>query len=148
MKLSYSSVLAFASIVAGQVMLHPNTAFNKCLEVRGDVRANGTAVQIFDCNRTPAQMWQLSLGPTSVRLANSDFCLDAGRTPLLGTPMKIWQCLENLPAQEWFLTSDDRIALVDRGLCLDLTNGNLTNTNVVQTFTCTDGNLNQVWLSG
>lgn len=46
MKLSYSSVLAFASIVAGQVMLHPNTAFNKCLEVRGDVRANGTAVQM------------------------------------------------------------------------------------------------------
>lgn len=31
------------------------------------------------------------------------------------------------------------------GLCLDLTNGDLTDGNPVQTWQCTDGNPNQVW---
>lgn len=37
--------------------------------------------------------------------------------------MKIWQCYDNLPAQQWFYTGDNRVALTNRGLCLDLTNG-------------------------
>ncbi|KAF5362371.1 hypothetical protein D9756_002811 [Leucocoprinus leucothites] len=146
MKFSYLSMLAFTSVVVGQVNLHPNTASTKCLEVRGDVRENGTPVQIFDCNNSPAQLWQLNVGLTAVRLANSTFCLDASATPVNGTAMKIWECFDNLPAQQWFLTSDARIALSNQGLCLDLTNGNLTNTNVVQVWKCTDGDVNQIWV--
>lgn len=37
--------------------------------------------------------------------------------------MKIWQCYDNLPAQQWFYTGDNRVALTNRGLCLDLTDG-------------------------
>ncbi|KXN92874.1 hypothetical protein AN958_07083 [Leucoagaricus sp. SymC.cos] len=99
----------------------------------------------FDCNGTPAQLWVLNQNQTAVRLANSPFCLDAGATPGNGTPMKIWECFDNLPAQQWFLTVDDRIALFNQGLCLDLTNGDLTNTNVVQTWKCTNGDVNQIW---
>ncbi|KAF9443039.1 carbohydrate-binding module family 13 protein [Macrolepiota fuliginosa MF-IS2] len=128
-------------------VLHPNGNTNKCLDVRGDVRANGTAVQIFDCNGTPAQQWVLTANQTSVRLANSTFCLDAGATPTNGTPMKIWKCFDNLPAQEWFLTADARIALFNQGFCLDLTDGDLTNSNVVQIWHCTRGNTNQIWTS-
>ncbi|KAF9451140.1 carbohydrate-binding module family 13 protein [Macrolepiota fuliginosa MF-IS2] len=145
MKFSYLSVLAFISSALSQVELHPNGNTNKCLDVRGDILANGTPVQIFDCNGTPAQQWILKSGETSVRLANTTFCLDAGASPTNGTPMKIWTCFDNLPAQEWFFTDDARIALFNQGLCLDLTNGNLTNTNIVQTFKCTDGNTNQIW---
>lgn len=29
--------------------------------------------------------------------------------------MKIWQCYENLPAQEWYYTEDFRIALTGKG---------------------------------
>ncbi|KAF9440465.1 carbohydrate-binding module family 13 protein, partial [Macrolepiota fuliginosa MF-IS2] len=118
---------------------------NKCLDVRGGIFANGTAVQIFDCNGTPAQQWDLQVGETHVRVANTAFCLDAGNSPANGTPMKIWTCFDNLPAQDWFYTGDDRIALTNQGLCLDLTDGNTTNTNVMQTFQCTDGNTNQIW---
>lgn len=39
--------------------------------------------------------------------------------------MKIWQCYDNLPAQQWFYTGDNRVALTNRGLCLDLTDGKL-----------------------
>ncbi|KAF5361907.1 hypothetical protein D9756_002821 [Leucocoprinus leucothites] len=149
MKLSAFSFLTIASYVAGQAVLHPlNATTNKCLDVRGNVRANGTPVQIFDCNGSPAQQWIFSFGQTSVRLANSPFCLDAGNNPTSGTPMKIWQCFANLPAQEWILTPDSRIVLANRGLCLDLTSGSFVNSNVVQTWQCDASNLNQVWTVG
>ncbi|KAF4573626.1 Ricin B lectin domain-containing protein [Pleurotus pulmonarius] len=124
---------------------HPIASRSKCLDVQGDVQSNGTPVQIFDCNGSPAQTWVIKPGPTKVQLAGTNFCLDAGSSPGNGVGMKIWQCFDNLPAQQWFLTDDSRIALEDQGLCLDLTNGNLTNGNQVQTWQCTDNNNNQVW---
>lgn len=36
--------------------------------------------------------------------------------------MKIWQCFDNLPAQQWFLTTDARIALFGKG-ALDVRDG-------------------------
>ena len=59
--------------------------------------------------------------------------------------MKIWQCYDNLPAQEWYYTDDNRVALENQGFCLDLTKGSLTNGNQVQTWQCTNGNTNQIW---
>ncbi|KAF9442685.1 carbohydrate-binding module family 13 protein [Macrolepiota fuliginosa MF-IS2] len=106
---------------------------------------NGTAVQIFDCNGTPAQDWVVAPGEGHVNLASTGFCLDAGMVPANGIGMKIWECFNNLPAQDWFYTSDQRIALTNQGLCLDLTNGDLTNGNLVQTWTCTDFDTNQIW---
>lgn len=47
MKFASFSIFALASYVAGQAVLHPNTATNKCLEVRGNVQANGTPVQMY-----------------------------------------------------------------------------------------------------
>lgn len=37
--------------------------------------------------------------------------------PADGTRMKIWQCFDNLPAQQWFWTTDARIALFNKGAC-------------------------------
>lgn len=59
--------------------------------------------------------------------------------------MKIWTCFAGLAAQQWFYTGDNRIALEGQGQCLDLTNGDLTNGNQVQSWQCTDNNNNQVW---
>lgn len=89
----------------------------------------------FDCNGTPAQVWELIFGPTAVRLNGTDFCLDAGNSKLYshlnfpplpipvlcpapgnGTPMKIWECFPGIPAQTWFLTTDQRIALNNQGM--------------------------------
>lgn len=142
----------------------------------------------YDCNGTGAQKWVLQRGSTKVKLAGTNFCLDAGSSKLFfflsvsshsrptsfldidthtapgnAIGMKIWQCYDNLPAQQWYYTDDDRIALegkgslpfrflfsndfmyVDLGLCLDLTNGVIVNSNQVQTWQCTDGNNNQIW---
>ncbi|KAJ3512418.1 hypothetical protein NMY22_g15336 [Coprinellus aureogranulatus] len=108
---------------------------NKCIDVRGNVLANGTPVQIYDCNGSAAQKWVIQSGSTKVRLANTNFCLDAGSTPGNGVQMKIWQCYDNLAAQQWYFTPDNRIALEGQGQCLDLPSGNEANSQVLQTWT-------------
>jgi hypothetical protein len=125
--------------------LHPNGNARKCLDVRGAIFENGTPVQIYDCNQTPAQQWFIRRGSTKVRVAWTNFCLDAGSTPADGVGLKIWECFDNLPAQEWFYTDDFRIALEGWGLCTDLPDGDLTNGNQVETWKCTDFNANQIW---
>jgi hypothetical protein len=57
--------------------------------------------------------------------------------------MKIWECYTGLPQQDWYYTGDNRIALTNQGMCLDLTDGVLTNGNRLQVWQCTDGNTNQ-----
>ena len=49
-----------------------------------------TPVQIYDCNGTPAQNWVWNEANTKIRLADSNFCLDAGTNPASGVGMKIW----------------------------------------------------------
>jgi len=93
----------------------------------------------FDCNNTPAQKWAISTqGETKVQVWETNFCLDAGSSewraqhyardllikmfsplrpiaPANGVGMKIWQCFDNLPAQDWFYTADNRVALTGTG---------------------------------
>ncbi|KAF8988418.1 ricin B lectin domain-containing protein, partial [Cyathus striatus] len=110
----------------------------------GAVYANGTPVQIYDCNGTPAQSWSINRGSTQIRVAGTSYCLDAGSSPANGVGMKIWTCYDNLPAQTWTYTTSNTIALSVQGQCLDLTNGSLTNGNQVQTWQCTASNTNQI----
>ncbi|KAG6890522.1 hypothetical protein C0995_007722 [Termitomyces sp. Mi166 len=144
---SVSALLASANRSSSNSshVIHPNGDITKCLDVRGAVFADGTPVQIYDCNGSNAQMWDISPGETSVKVHINNFCLDAGSNPASGVGMKIWTCYDDLPAQTWYYTDDQRIALFNQGLCLDLTNGVHVNSNQVQTWTCTDNNINQVW---
>ncbi|KAF8970080.1 G-X-X-X-Q-X-W domain-containing protein [Flammula alnicola] len=125
--------------------IHPNFNTAKCMDVRGANFANGTPVQIYDCNGTPAQSWTIRRGSTKVQLTGTNFCLDAGTHPANGIGLKIWQCYDNLPAQQWYYTEDNRIALEGQGFCTDLTNGIQSNSNQLQTWRCTDNNINQIW---
>jgi hypothetical protein len=47
MKIACFSLFALVSYAVGQTVLHPAVDSNKCLEVRGDVLANGTPVQMY-----------------------------------------------------------------------------------------------------
>lgn len=126
--------------------LHPNGNLEKCLDVRDDKRANGTKVQIYDCNGTGAQDWVLDFANTTINLANTGFCLDAGDNLTNGGGLQIWSCIEERPAQQFYYTEDLRIAVTDQeGQCIDLTDGILDNGSAMQTWKCTDNNTNQVW---
>ncbi|KAF6751003.1 carbohydrate-binding module family 13 protein [Ephemerocybe angulata] len=105
------------------------TSVSKCINVQGGVFADGTPVQLYTCNGNPVQNWLLNRGSTKVQLSGTNFCLDAGSNPEAGNGY----------------TDDNKIALEGKGQCLDLPNGNLSNSNRVQTWQCTDKNENQVW---
>ena len=84
-----------------------------------------------------------------------------------GVGLKIWQCYDNLQAQQWYYTDDQRIVLNGTGLsvppplsrdssfpsyvtafaaqCVDLPNGVEVDGNQIQTWQCSDGNTNQIW---
>jgi len=134
-----------ARLTSNAIPIHPNGNKNKCLDVRGNVLANGTPVQIYDCNGSAAQQWFINAATTAVQLGNTGYCLDAGSAPASGVKMKIWQCYDSLAAQTWYYTEDKRLVAANSPQCLDLTNGVLTNSNQVQTWICTDNNNNQVW---
>ncbi|KAH6906599.1 carbohydrate-binding module family 13 protein [Coprinopsis sp. MPI-PUGE-AT-0042] len=141
---------ARAQVTTGRIRAWANS--NKCLDVRGAVFANGTPVQIYDCNGSNAQDWTWNnIYQTYIRVAGTNFCLDAGVLQDLrdGTQLKIWECYNYLAQQQWgFVDGSIRLTGI-RGSplfnCIDLTDGRLENSNVIQTWRCTENNLNQHW---
>ncbi|KAH6884296.1 hypothetical protein BKA70DRAFT_1445896 [Coprinopsis sp. MPI-PUGE-AT-0042] len=125
------------------VEIHPNWQLSKCVEVRGGLRKWNS--------RSDATMIAME-PPREIRLANTNFCLDAGDNPFQhsGNKLKIWDCYSNLTQQRWYIGSDSTIKLSDVcygqfGVCLDLTEGRLDNTNVLQTSECSLNNKVQLW---
>lgn len=151
---SAPSSVSSAPPVASGVAIHPNGNAGKCMDVRGANFANGTPVQIYDCNGTPAQKWNFKRGTGALQVAGTNFCLDAGscervewRTltpaPGNGIGLKIWQCYAGLNQQTWTYGSDNKLSLAG-GQVVDLTNGNTANGNQLQTWQGFPGNTNQV----
>ncbi|MGD9738638.1 MAG: ricin-type beta-trefoil lectin domain protein [Bauldia sp.] len=113
----------------------------RCLDVSGRVNANGTNVQIYDCNGTGAQDWAFL--PNGAIQNIMGRCLDVtGAVNANGTNVQVWDC-NNTAAQIWTYSSDGvvRNAL---GRCLDVAgaiNANFTN---VQIWDC-NGTAAQRW---
>ncbi|KAL1407805.1 hypothetical protein Q8F55_007240 [Vanrija albida] len=129
----------------GGIALHPNGQSGWCIDVAGANYANGTPVQLYQCNGTGAQKFAIQRGDGKFQVAGTNFCVDAGVNPGNGSKLHLWQCYQGLPQQQWYWTADNRIALTGQGLCLDLPSGSLTNGNQLQVWQCVTGNTNQVW---
>jgi hypothetical protein len=127
--------------------LRPASAPAQCLDVVDGNFVNGAPVQIWNCNGGPQQKWVYTTGGfSSVKLAGTNFCLDAGSdNPADGTKLKIWQCYDRIPAQSWVFNGDKTIALQSAAKCVDLTDGNKGNGNRIQVWGCSSGNINQQW---
>lgn len=134
--------------------IHPSAASSKCVGIQGGTYADGSPVDIYDCNGSASQKWQWD--GSALRSTNpadqSQWCLDAGEPAQManGIQMKVWQCYGGLTQQTWkspitSSTSSGNVALSVGGFCLDLTNGNTTNHNVLQIWNCSKGDSNQVW---
>jgi len=99
---SSSSSTSSTPAVTGRA-INPNGDKAKCLQVRGSP-ANDAKVEsvtsslwsreltsrISDCNNSANQRWTLVKGSTSVKLAGSNFCLDAGGSPGNGAQAKVY----------------------------------------------------------
>ncbi|KAG6879362.1 hypothetical protein C0992_003280 [Termitomyces sp. T32_za158] len=105
--------------------IHPNGDKSKCLDARGGIFANGTAIQIYDCNGGKSQQWLLTAAFTLISAFEiSAYNVDAGSAyPKDGDKVTLWVFSESrLPYQSWYYTEDKRIRLYGTGTPVDISN--------------------------
>jgi hypothetical protein len=113
----------------------------KCLDVAGANPANGTQVQLWDCNGTAAQNWTRP-GDGTIRALGK--CLDvSGGSTADGARVQLWDC-NGTGAQRWTYTSARDIVNPQANKCLDVRNSSTANGTPTQLWTCTGG-ANQKW---
>ena len=128
--------------VPSTIALGVNTA--KCMDVRAASTANGTAVQIYDCNGTPAQEFSYSAGAVSVLGGK---CLDVtGGSTANGTKLQIWDCAAGNKNQAWAFNGAQLVWSGGGGSkCVDLSGGSQGNGTQLQLWDCDASNKNQQW---
>ncbi|MGW2645630.1 lectin [Streptomyces sp. NPDC001393] len=116
----------------------------KCVDVAGANPANGTPVQLYDCNGTAAQQWTVGSDGTIRALGK---CLDVtGNGTADGSTVQLWDCTGG-PNQKWTVTGAHDIVNPQANKCLDVTGNNSANGTRLQIWTCTGG-ANQKWTVG
>ncbi|MFI5961097.1 ricin-type beta-trefoil lectin domain protein [Streptomyces asoensis] len=113
----------------------------KCVDVAGADPANGTAVQLYDCNGTAAQQWTVGADGTIRALGK---CLDvASGGTADGTPVQLYDC-NGTAAQQWAVPAARDIVNPQANKCLDAAGGGSANGTRLQIWTCT-GATRQKW---
>ncbi|MFC1435682.1 glycosyl hydrolase [Streptacidiphilus sp. N1-3] len=113
----------------------------KCVDVAAANSANGTAVQLYDCNGTAAQSWTVGTDGTVRALGK---CLDVtGQGTANGTLLQLWDC-NGSGAQQWTAESDGHLRNPQSGRYLDVPGGSTANGTRLQIW---DRNTNpwQIW---
>jgi beta-glucanase (GH16 family) len=120
----------------------PITGFGgKCVDVAGANPANGTRVQLWDCNGTNAQRWTMA-ADGSVRALGK--CLDvSGGSTANGARVQLWDC-NGTGAQRWVATAARDLVNPQSNKCLDATGVSSANGTPLQIWSCTGG-ANQKW---
>ena len=113
----------------------------KCADVAGANSANGTAVQLYDCNGSAAQSWTVGTDGTVRALGK---CLDvSGAGTADGTQIQLYDC-NGTTAQRWTANASQQLVGAGSGKCLDVTGNNSANGTRLQIWTC-GGGANQKW---
>jgi beta-glucanase (GH16 family) len=113
----------------------------KCVDVAGANSANGTPVQLYDCNGTAAQQWTVGSDGTIRALGK---CLDVtGNGTADGSTVQLWDCTGG-PNQKWAVSGANDIVNPQADKCLDVTGNNSANGTRLQIWTCSGG-ANQKW---
>ncbi|TWV32140.1 alpha-L-arabinofuranosidase [Streptomyces misionensis] len=134
-----------ASTGGGQAGALRNGNADRCLDVPGLSRANGTGTELWDCNGGANQQWTPT-GAKELRVYG-DKCLDdEANGTANGTRAIIWDC-NGGSNQQWNLDSDGSVTNARSGLCLDADGNGTANGTVVQLWQCT-GAANQRWTRG
>jgi glucosylceramidase len=114
----------------------------KCLDVSGGSSANGTAVQLWDCNGTAAQRWTVQPDGSVQALGK---CLDvtSGSTAD-GAKVQLYEC-NGTGAQRWsYNSATGDVVNTAADKCLDVTDNSSANGARAQIWSCT-GTANQKW---
>jgi glucosylceramidase len=113
----------------------------KCVDVAAASSANGTAVQLYDCNGTTAQNWTLA---TDGSIQSLGKCMDVtAASTANGAKIQIYDC-NGTAAQKWTV-SGNTLVNSGSGKCLDATDNSSVNGNQLQIWSCVAGAANQQW---
>jgi len=145
--------IALASLATAQtpaqlspLLIQPGLSNGKCMTASSNT--NGATVALQPCTGASSQQWSFKNG--QVQIFGSK-CLDVkGGINESGTKLHIWTCDTSgkNKNQQWYYTTDNRLAWTDHGKCTDLSNGSTADGNVLQVWQCTSGNSHQVWNVG
>ncbi|WP_415936945.1 RICIN domain-containing protein [Streptomyces sp. 039-1] len=121
-------------------------ASDRCLDVKNGAAADGTVVQLWDCNGAGAQKWARQ-GEALVNPGTGK-CLDVsgGRTAN-GTLVQLWSC-NGQGAQKWRINADGTFVNTQSGKCLDAVERGTAAGTRIQIWDCYGGGgtqPNQVW---
>ncbi len=113
----------------------------KCVDVAAANPANGTPIQLYECNGTEAQRWTTGNTDGSIRALGK--CLDVTAAATTnGAQIQLYDC-NGTGAQKWATTNGNLIN-TGSGKCLDATGQNTANGTRLQIWTCTNA-ANQKW---
>ncbi|MFI7005403.1 ricin-type beta-trefoil lectin domain protein [Streptomyces sp. NPDC050145] len=113
----------------------------KCVDVQGASTANGTPVQLYDCNGTAAQQWSFS----GSQLRALGKCLDVtGASTASGAKLQLWDCTGGGNQQWTYNATSHDIVNLAANKCMDVTDNNTANSAPLQIWECS-GNANQKW---
>jgi hypothetical protein len=113
----------------------------KCVDVAAASSANGTAIQLYDCNGTNAQNWTVGADGTLRALGK---CMDVTAAGTAnGTRIQLYDC-NGTGAQVWQAQSTGTLRNPASGRCLDATGNSSANGTRLQIWDCFGG-ANQRW---
>jgi hypothetical protein len=145
-------ILAALAMVAGAVLIGPPATAataagpitglgGKCVDLAAASSANGTHVQLFDCNGTAAQSWTAGAADGTLRALGK--CMDVtAASTANGAKIQLYDC-NGTAAQQWAYTGGELVN-AGSGKCLDATDHSSANGNQLQIWTCSGGS-NQLW---
>ena len=114
----------------------------KCVDVAAASSANGTAVQLYDCNNSAAQQWTVGNTDNSIRALGK--CLDVtSASTANGAKIQLYDCNAS-GAQKWTV-SNGALINTGSGKCLDVTDKSTANGARLQIWTCSNTS-NQAWV--
>lgn len=129
--------------------IHAGTS-SYCLGVSGGGTSNGTPIILYNCDGHTSQQWKIKANGQLVN-QNSGTCLNTpGNSTTNGTQLTIWDCNGNLQEQ-WAQLSPEPASAGQIKLqpqpsdCVDNNQGNLTDNNKIDVWTCNSGTNSQQW---
>jgi hypothetical protein len=132
-----------SNLAAGTYVLQTRTASGKCMDVAAAGTADGTNIQQWACNGTPAQSFRVEdLGDGNVKLVNThaNKCVDvAGGSTARGANIQLWTC--NGTAAQTFRLVDMgngyvRIKLADTKRCLEVAGSGTADGTNIRLWSC------------
>ena len=123
------SLLPASAAIAGAI----TGLGGKCIDVAAASSANGTAVQLWECNGTNAQRWTFG---TDGSLRALGKCLDiADWGTANGAKVQLWDCASGQSNQTW-VRDGSSYRNPASGKCLDNPANGSGNGNRIQIWTC------------